>query len=167
MNRLNLGCGGHYIEGDWINIDLDTSRKLDRVADVRCLPYDDNSVDEIYAGHVLEHFAACHAVGILREWRRVLKEGCKLTVVVPDIYVMAKKLVNKDISLGEFSWGCLGYDGEDASSLDKHECLYDKDKLHQFMKEAGFNNILMHVNIAKIEIAVSSADWQLGMEGIK
>jgi len=59
MIKLNLGRWNRHIK-DYIN---------KGPADV---PYDDSSVDEIYASHVLEHFGRHEFMDVLKEWNRVL-----------------------------------------------------------------------------------------------
>jgi predicted SAM-dependent methyltransferase len=47
---------------------------------------DDNTVDEIFASHILEH--TTFKEDALAEWCRVLKPGGKITVCVPDLMQM-------------------------------------------------------------------------------
>ena len=44
----------------------------------------DNSVDLIYACHLLEHFGRWEMHEVLQEWYRVLKTGGLLRLAVPD-----------------------------------------------------------------------------------
>ena len=37
--------------------------------------FEDNSIEEIYASHVLEYFDKYEVVNVLKEWNRVLKPG--------------------------------------------------------------------------------------------
>lgn len=78
--RVNLGCW-HYPLPGWINVDLDPTYG-DVVADARDLPFASESVDEVYAGHLLEHFAPNDDV--LSEWSRILRPGGRITITVPD-----------------------------------------------------------------------------------
>ena len=80
--RLNIGCGPDQPEG-WVNLDSNPDEEPDIVADVRHLPFDDDSVDEIYASHILEHIDCREPV--LEEWCRVLRPGGLITIAVPDI----------------------------------------------------------------------------------
>ena len=87
---LNIGCGGHPFPAPWINIDRSTGSRgfpchPDVIADVRDLPFDDGSVDAIYAGHVLEHIEYEDCPAAVREMRRVLRPGGRLAVVGPDM----------------------------------------------------------------------------------
>jgi predicted SAM-dependent methyltransferase len=90
--RLNLGCAKNWkrTDPDWVNIDADPAAEPDVLADAAALPYDDATVDEIYAGHLLEHLPESLSLAPLREWHRVLRPGGTLTVVVPDLLAAAR-----------------------------------------------------------------------------
>ena len=75
MRKLNLGCGGNILAG-WENhdADLDISKPL---------PYEDNSIDFIFAEHVCEHLTTPDVVRFFMESYRVLKTGGTLRIAVP------------------------------------------------------------------------------------
>ena len=59
--KLHLGCGSKRIEG-FTNIDIRYLPGVDEINHVRFLRnYKNNSVDLIYACHVLEHFGRWEA----------------------------------------------------------------------------------------------------------
>lgn len=81
--RLNVGSGTRPRPG-WINIDVGPHADL-RLDVRRGLPFPDGSCAELYAEHVLEHFAYPGEVErILADWFRVLAPGGRLSVGVPD-----------------------------------------------------------------------------------
>jgi SAM-dependent methyltransferase len=84
MVKLDIGCGKNKREG-FIGIDQFPMEGVDIVMDVRNekLPYDDCSVDEVYASHFLEHLTATERVHLLNEAYRVLKHGGVMTVATP------------------------------------------------------------------------------------
>lgn len=84
--KLHLACGYEYFD-DYINIDLyaPDDAKVDLRCDIRKLPYDDNTIDEIKAIHVIEHFHFKEFKDVLDEWYRVLKPGGKLILETPDL----------------------------------------------------------------------------------
>lgn len=89
MMYLNVGCGGHVAPHPWVNIDRSLGTRHfpchpDVVADIRCLPFDDNIADVAYLGHVLEHLKLETVETALREVRRVLTPDGRLCVVGPD-----------------------------------------------------------------------------------
>jgi len=82
--RLNIGCGKDIKKG-YINIDSQPHDGVDVVSDARRLPYEDFSVDEIYAAHIIEHFMPFEIGHVINEWKRVLKPGGKMVLIYPDI----------------------------------------------------------------------------------
>lgn len=95
MTKLNLACGEDYKNG-YINVDFYDTRKADEVWDIRNIPYPDNSVDEILASHIIEHFDAKSGPIILKEWLRVLKPGGILKLETPDLLSTCKDFVAAD-----------------------------------------------------------------------
>ena len=83
MIKINMGCGWRDFGEDWVHIDGGDYPHLDS-KDIFNLPYDDNSVDLIYASHVIEYFNREEVKDILNEWIRVLKPGGTLRLAVPD-----------------------------------------------------------------------------------
>lgn len=86
--KLNLGSGNNLFEG-FLNIDDDPTLNPDYVInldDVNLrLPFDDNTVDEIKALHVLEHIGTGF-IQLMKEIYRVSKNGCIIDVVAPNEY---------------------------------------------------------------------------------
>jgi predicted SAM-dependent methyltransferase len=71
---LNLGCGGQRLNR-YIGIDIrDLGQKM--VWDVRDgLPFPDNSVDEVFSCHFIEHLTDKESLELFHEIYRVLKVG--------------------------------------------------------------------------------------------
>ena len=82
MRKLNIGCGEQSMEG-FVGIDIhDYGQEI--VRDItRGLPFDDNSVDEIYSSHCLEHIRREDVLFVWEEIYRVLKKGGTFTLTVP------------------------------------------------------------------------------------
>lgn len=82
LKKLNIGCGKNKLEG---YINLDFRGDPDIVHDLyKQMPFDDNSMDELVAYHVIEHFPRKHIYLLLKSWLRVLKPGGKLVFEFPD-----------------------------------------------------------------------------------
>lgn len=79
--RLNLGAGKDYRPG-WTNVDY-YFEPADMKFDLSKFQYpiEKDSVDEIFASHILEHLP--DTVAAIEEWWRILKPGGKLTIRVP------------------------------------------------------------------------------------
>lgn len=83
--KLNLGSGYKRIDG-FLNVDDDPLTNPDvniNLDDVNIkLPFDDNSVDEVIAHHILEHIGDGF-IPLMKELYRVMKHGAILDVVAP------------------------------------------------------------------------------------
>ncbi|MFX0181455.1 MAG: methyltransferase domain-containing protein [Candidatus Hodarchaeota archaeon] len=91
MIKLNLGCGLYYKTG-YINIDSYERSIGDITADIRHLPFKNDSIDEIEASHVLEHFDGIILPYLLSEWYRILKPLGELHIETPHLVKTIKKL---------------------------------------------------------------------------
>jgi predicted SAM-dependent methyltransferase len=94
--KLHLGCGGVRWR-DFINVDLypldptkkDSSRSgfvADAIADMRCLNLPEDSVDEIFTSHTVDHFTKWEAKKMFSNWKTVLRPGGKLVIEVADFH---------------------------------------------------------------------------------
>lgn len=96
------------------------------------LEYEDSSVDEIRASHVLEHFDRALVKDVLAEWVRVLKPGGKLRVAVPDFRTIAANY------LAGSEQPTAGYVmGGQTDGADYHKSIFDKQSLTMRLAEAG------------------------------
>ncbi len=83
--KLNLGCGTDIRDG-YLNVDVIKSMGVDVVCDIsQKLPFKNNSIDEIIAQDILEHFTREQLIYTLREMSRVLKVESKLFIRIPNI----------------------------------------------------------------------------------
>ena len=84
--KLNLGCGQNRLEG-YVNADREAAVKPDVVMDLESFPwpFEDGSVDEVVAFHVLEHVGRDPQVfiRIMQELYRVCRGGAQLFIAVP------------------------------------------------------------------------------------
>ena len=82
--KLNIGCG-HARRDGYINIDRQARYAPDLLWDLETTPwpFDDNSVDEVVAHHVLTHLGRRTPVflGIMRELHRVLLPGGIIDII--------------------------------------------------------------------------------------
>ena len=88
--KLHLGCGKRNIP-NFINIDKSNFKHIHYKRSVDNLKiFKNNSVDMIYASHVLEYFDIYEAKKTLREWKRVLKKNGLLRISVPSFESLIK-----------------------------------------------------------------------------
>ena len=136
MIRLNLGCGKKRKDG-YINIDAQNNERVtpDVIADCKCLPYEDDSVDVIESYHLLEHMGRNEAIESLRHWFKLLKSNGTVIMELPDL--------EKDMIL--FLEGNLemihSIFGRQRNEYDFHKYGYTKNTIERILKEIGFSNI--------------------------
>ncbi len=113
--RLNLGCASRLLP-DYINIDMDSLDEIKRrypniqvpdniaflVGDALNLDFDDESVDEVRADALLEHFSFLEEPKFFREAARVLKPGGVLRFSVPDFEDAVRKWLDAEDDWKDF-----------------------------------------------------------------
>ena len=145
--KLHLACGHDYDE-DYINVDLyaPEDAKCDVRFDVQKLPYDDNTVDEIKAFHIIEHFHFFEIQEVLKEWQRVLKPGGKLYLETPDFLETCRSFVEGNPATGMDieQWRILLYGHFFAHAWipgQTHKFLFTETQLRTNLGWAGFQNV--------------------------
>lgn len=81
--KLNLGCGRHDKQEEYCNVDIAERKNPDEVVNLNETPWpwDDRSVKEIRARHVVEHLDS--VVSFMDEAWRVLTPSGRLRITVP------------------------------------------------------------------------------------
>ena len=134
--KLHLGCGDKYIPG-FIHIDISDAPHIDLKCDISRLDnFEENSVDLIYASHVLEHFGRHEYTNVLTEWYRILKPDGELRIAVPDFEACAKLYLSESkIALGDII-GLIC--GGQRDEYDYHKMIFDYKSLEAVLKKVGF-----------------------------
>ena len=137
MIKLHLGCGTKHID-DYINIDVRYLPGVDEVNNIKFLRnYKPNSVDVIYACHVLEHFGRWEYKTVLTRWFELLKPGGILRLAVPNF----SSICSYYIKTGDLSpiMGLL-YGGQDYDE-NYHYVTFDYNSLNNDLTQIGFKDI--------------------------
>ena len=127
MIKLNLGSGNKLID-DYINIDISDGNLVYPLSDFK-----DESVDEIRASHILEHFSFRDTVKILIEWNRVLKLDGVIKISVPDFNIIITHYLNHPIMEGYLFGGQI-------DEYDFHKALFTENKLITLLLNTGFSH---------------------------
>lgn len=100
----------------------------------------DNTFDELYASHVLEHFDyQKELISVLREWYRVIKPGGKIYISVPDLDKLASLFLKKEtISLQDRFLVMRMILGGHMDEYDYHKVAFNGEILSVFLHQAGF-----------------------------
>ena len=144
--KLHLGCGPRYLKG-FIHIDLDDLPHIDYPkTDLSNLSmFADSSVDLIYTCGSFEYYDREEAVGVLQEWKRVLKPDGVLKISVPDFNAVVQ-VYNKYNDLDGI--GMLGpLYGKWQIQGNKHiyhKTIYDEKSLTFLLTTVGYRDILKY-----------------------
>lgn len=165
--RINLGCGDRYAPG-WINVDWAGSphRKDQEVDLTQPLPWPDESVEYIYAGHVLEHLTLEQCQGLLAELLRCSVDYGQLMVVGPDLpkaYQMLEE-GTLDVPIESLLYGAERWSG------DKH--LWESSMLvtAELIRDAGWGDLTQRLlsDVAQSwPIADPRPQWQFAIHALK
>ena len=137
MIKLNLGCGSTPFE-NFINIDIRNLPSVDVVDDVgKLTKFKSNSVDAIYACHVLEHFGRHQYMKVLERWYSILKDEGILRISVPDIGEVCNQY-SKGMSFKKLV-GFL-YGGQTYKE-NYHYIGFDFESLESDLKSVGFKAV--------------------------
>jgi predicted SAM-dependent methyltransferase len=138
MVKLNLGCGWRDFGSDWVHIDGGDYDHLN-YKDITKLEFDDESVDLIYASHVLEYFDREEVINVLLEWKRVLKPGGILRIAVPDFKSMTELYKSGEISLNKILGPLYGKMKMSDKTI-YHKTVYDFESLKEIADKLNFSN---------------------------
>lgn len=157
MNKLNLGAGEHPLPG-YRNIDIRTTGEA-----IFPLEVPDNTVDEIRASHVLEHFPQAKVPVVLRDWVRALKPGGLLKIAVPDFEWIVDQFragVGDDVPLHAYLMGGQSHE------YDFHYSVFTEDLLGDMLRAAGCTRISKWQN-EDDQLDCASLPVSLNMMGYK
>lgn len=145
---VDIGVGNNYTS-EWIHLDFFHIRyrfwkkinhkkpevQWDLRYPLRC---PDSICDGCYSSHTLEHLYPDKAYQLLSEIHRILKPGCWLRIVLPDL----KRVVdyyNGIIKIPEYTFGAEAI--SNATQNWGHHSAWDEDLLTYALKNVGFTNI--------------------------
>lgn len=131
---LDIGCGtkDEWIEGDWIRVDPYIQNHEVVRAFAWKLPCKDNSVDEIYCSHVLEHLYKAQIVPTLQEWYRVIKPEGRIRILVPDLAWCCQWWLNHQTN----GWDLDIIYGGQSREGEAHHTGFNRQIMLDYLKEA-------------------------------
>jgi len=140
MIKLNIGCGSRNFGDEWVHIDGSDYEHI-HSHDIVNLPFEENSVDIIYASHVFEYFDREECNEVLKKWASYLKPDGILRLAVPNFEQYASLYASGKITIEQ----CLGplFGKWQMCEQNKiyHKTSYDYKSLKNILEEVGFNNV--------------------------
>jgi len=151
---LDIGAGTAPIPG-FTHVDVRPLPDIEIVVDVlqERLPFADGSVDMVYSSHFLEHVPFRAVRPVLADWCRVLKSGGTIEIHVPDLEVMAKKLISSSIGFEELMLNMYG--GQDHP-WDYHISGFTRRFLKDFLAGEGLKVQKLKNKIDEFDLVVGA-----------
>ncbi len=137
---MRLHIGGIQQMPGWKILNVQPGPGVDYVGDCTDLgQFDDASVEEIYASHVLEHLGYQQLLDALTDFHRVLKAGGQAKISVPDFEVLCRLFLDRRHELDDRMRIVHMAFGGQSDAHDFHKAGLSFDILGQFLKDAGFS----------------------------
>ena len=133
MIRLDIGSGPLPRAG-FTGVDFYVDAPGIIKAPMNKLPYDGETIDEIYSSHALEHIGKYEVVPTLTEWYRVLKFSAPLTIEVPDLEWVCKNWLKYRSN----DWNLDAVFGDQSTPGQFHKTGFTRLILGRYLSEAGF-----------------------------
>ena len=142
MIKINMGCGWRDFGTDWVHIDGGDYTHLDYKS-IKVLEFEDNTIDLIYASHVIEYFDRQEVEELLGEWYRVLRPGAILRIAVPNFKVLSMFYANGTISLDQVLGPLYGRMSLEDLTI-YHKTAYDFVSLRKVLENCGYSNVIKY-----------------------
>lgn len=140
---MKLHIGGREVHSDWKIFDIENRPEVDFIGNASDLSqFEDNSLEAIYASHVLEHFYHGYngeLILTLKEWYRVLKPQGKLYISVPDLKILCWLFLHPNFFPMEKLHIMRIMFGGQTNEYDVHKVGFDFDILTLYLNEVGFS----------------------------
>lgn len=139
---LRLHLGGREVKPGWKIFNIEPQDGVDYVGDIRDMSgFGDETVDEIYGSHVIEHISQRDMSQTLKGFHRILKPGGRLMVSVPDLEVLCKLFLTGGISKDvRFHVMRMMFGGQ-TTPADFHYIGLNEEFLRDYLTTAGFTGI--------------------------
>ena len=139
---MKLHIGGEEKKEGWKILNIQQKPDVDFIGDITDLgQFEDNSIDEIYASHVVEHVAQKKVETTLKGIHRVLKDSGKFYVSVPDMDILCKIYLDPKAPPKVKLHTMRMMFGGQVDDFDFHYFGWNFQFMNEFLLKAGFKKI--------------------------
>ena len=137
--EMKINIGGEIKKDGWKNLNVQKKPNVDIVGNINDLSqFEDESIDEIYASHVIEHVDQKTIKNTFKGIFRILKKDGKFYISVPDMDVLChffvSPLANKKI---KFHTMRMIFGGQ-VDDYDYHYFGWNYEFMSDYLRDAGF-----------------------------
>ena len=136
---MKLHIGGQTTKDGWKILNIQKKDGVDFVGDLTDLSqFSDNSVEEVYASHVLEHVGQKKVLDTLKGVNRILNKDGKFYISVPDLDILCRIFIEKKAPPKvKFHVMRMMFGGQ-TDEFDYHYFGWNYEFLNSYLIEAGF-----------------------------
>ena len=139
---MKLNIGGEQKKEGWKILNIQENDYVDFVGDISDLTqFEDNTIEEIYASHILEHVIIREVPETLKGIYRILKNNGKFYVSVPDMDILCRIFMSSEAPMRAKLHAIKMMFGGQMDKFDYHYFGWNYDILEKYLREAGFKNI--------------------------
>jgi len=139
---MKLHIGGWETKEGWKILNIQKKDNVDFIGDISDLTqFKDKSINEIYASHVFEHIKYIDAKDTLLGIHRVLSDGGKFYISVPDMEILFKQFLEKRNHTKDKIHIIRMIFGGQKDEHDFHYFGWDFELLSGLLKNVGFKHI--------------------------
>lgn len=157
---MNVDIGGQKnrrdFKGEWVILDVQDGADIKHdLNSNKPIPIKDNSVDNIFCSHTLEHIEPRNIIIVLKDFYRVLKPNGKCRIIVPDVLYGIKLYLNnpKELSNNKYCMKdehlpntCMArlsawFYTENKGLRTGHRIGFDEELLRKVIETANFKTI--------------------------
>jgi len=147
--KIEIGSGKNKRKG-YISCDIRNLPGVDYVCSANELPFKNESIEEIYSRHLIEHFTLKEFLKVLEEWNRVLTKEGMLYIICPNIIWHLEQILESDHNSmysktsgkNHRYWGFGSLFGWQQDEYDIHKFGYYFELLRDILQDFGFKNII-------------------------
>jgi predicted SAM-dependent methyltransferase len=136
---MKLNIGGEEKKDGWKVLNIQKKEAVDYIGDITDLSqFEDNSIDEIYASHVIEHVTLKNVQKTFKGIHRILKDNGKFYISVPDMDILCKVFTDpKAPTKVKFHIMRIMFGGQ-IDDFDYHYVGWNYTFMKEFLFKTGF-----------------------------
>ncbi len=155
---MKINIGGEAKKDGWKNFNVQKKPNVDIIGNIEDLSqFEGESIEEIYASHVVEHVDQQKILNTFKGIFRVLKNEGKFYISVPDMDVLChffvSPLANKEI---KFHTMRMIFGGQ-IDKYDYHYFGWNYEFIKDYLTDAGFSKI---VKVASFGLFKDTSDYK-------
>ena len=139
---MKINIGGETKKEGWVNLNVQNKPNVDIIGNINDLSqFKDESIEEIYASHIIEHVDQKTINNTFNGIFRILKKGGKFYVSVPDMDVLChffvSPLATKKV---KFHIMTMIFGGQ-IDNFDYHYFGWNYEFMNDYLTFAGFSKV--------------------------